>query len=120
MRDLIALAAIGLGALLAILSTLAFLPRRPGRHSAEFLTELPEPAPVSPWSRPWTGPTKEEAAALFQREAETTLQLRVTHERRRAAALATLGVDYPYTYEGAPFGADAFGADAFAAWGVSA
>ncbi|MFJ4968661.1 hypothetical protein [Streptomyces sp. NPDC088755] len=55
---------------------------------------------------------KEEAAALFQREAEATLQLRVIRERRRAA---TLGVDYPYTYEGAPFGADSF-----AAAGVSA
>ena len=29
-------------------------------------------------------------------------------ERRRAAAFATLGVDYPYTYDGAPFGADDF------------
>ncbi|MFF6867705.1 hypothetical protein [Streptomyces sp. NPDC012450] len=31
-------------------------------------------------------------------------------ERRHAIALATLGVDWPYTYEGAPFPASAFGA----------
>ncbi|MFG2439050.1 hypothetical protein [Streptomyces sp. NPDC048508] len=103
----------------ALLWALALLmPNKPGRHSAAFLTApttTPEPVPASPWSRPWTGPTKEEAAAVFRQEAETTLQLGVIRERRRAAALATLGVDYPYTYEGAPFGADAF-----AAAGVSA
>lgn len=102
MRDRIA------RALAWTLSVLA--PRRPGRHSAAFLTELPAPtpAPVNPWSRPWTGPTKEEATAFFQREAETTMELGVIHERRRAAALATLGVDYPYTYEDAPFPRSAF------------
>ncbi|WP_405647469.1 hypothetical protein [Streptomyces uncialis] len=52
---------------------------------------------------------------MFRQEAETTLQLGVIRERRRAAALATLGVDYPYTYVGAPFPASAF-----AASGVSA
>ncbi|MFJ2131641.1 hypothetical protein ACIO8F_26160 [Streptomyces sp. NPDC087228] len=107
MRDLIA------HTLAWVLSVLA--PRRPGRHSAEFLAEPSEPAPVSPWSRPWTSPTKEEAAAIFRQQAETTMELGVIRERRRAAALATLGVDYPYTYDGAPFPASAF-----AAAGVSA
>ncbi|GAA2951914.1 hypothetical protein [Streptomyces flavovirens] len=63
----------------------------------------------SPWRHrvgPW----------LLAREAERTLELRVIRERRRAAVLATEGVDYyPYTYEGAPFPASAF-----AAAGVSA
>ncbi|HEY8981248.1 MAG TPA: hypothetical protein VIU15_16865 [Streptomyces sp.] len=58
--------------------------------------------PVSPWSRPWTSPSKEEAAELF----------RLQRERRRAATLATMGVDYPYTYEGAPFGMEDFRASA--------
>ncbi|MGW0560108.1 hypothetical protein ACWDZ4_05630 [Streptomyces sp. NPDC003016] len=42
--------------------------------------------------------------------AETAMELGVIHERRRAAALASLGVDYPYTYEGAPFPRSAFAA----------
>lgn len=50
-----------------------------------------------------------------EREAEGTLELHVIRERRRAAALAAEGVDYPYTYEGAPFPASVF-----AAAGVSA
>ncbi|MEV0471813.1 hypothetical protein [Streptomyces prunicolor] len=65
-------------------------------------------APVSPWSRPWTGPAKEEAQELFRQQAETALELHLCRERRRAAVLATMGVDYPYTYEGAPFPASAF------------
>ncbi|MFM9611653.1 hypothetical protein [Streptomyces niveiscabiei] len=93
---------------------LVFTPRhRPGRHTATYLSAQPAapgPAPVNPWSRPWTGPTKEEAAALFRQQDAATLDLdfHVQRERRRAAALATLGVDYPYTYDGAPFGPDAF------------
>lgn len=109
MRDAIA------RALSWVLSALA--PRHPGRHSAAFLAELPAPIPTpgTPWSRPWSGPTKEEAAARFRQEAATTMELGVIQERRRAAALATMGVDYPYTYEGAPFPRSAF-----AAAGVSA
>lgn len=89
-----------------------FVPRRPGRHSAEYLVCCVPTGPVheSPWSKPWTGPTKEEARALFQRQAETTIELAAIRERRRAAALATMGVDYPYTYDGAPFPASAFAA----------
>ncbi|WP_416970365.1 hypothetical protein [Streptomyces sp. 4F14] len=85
----------------------ALAPRRPGRHSADFLAaqpQLTEPAPVSlvsPWSRPWTGPTKEEAAALFRQQETATLELHLQRERRRAAALATMGIDHPYTYDGA-------------------
>ncbi len=96
------------------LSVLA--PRRPGRHSAEFLAAQSEPAPVNPWSKPWPTPTPEHIRALYAPMrgedvaltrpyvlAETTMELGVIRERRRAAALATLGVDYPYTYPGAPF-----------------
>ncbi|HEY8977996.1 MAG TPA: hypothetical protein VIU15_00245 [Streptomyces sp.] len=110
MRDVIALA------LAWVLAT--FTPRRrPGRHSAEFLAvqpqitkATPDTIPASPWSRPWTGPTKAEAAALFRQQDAETLELRLKQERRRAATLATMGIDYPYTYDGAPFGADAFAA----------
>ncbi len=103
-----------------MLSVLA--PRRLGRHSAAFLADQaePTPAPVNPWSRPWTGPTKEQAREFFRREAERqraedTMELGIIRERRRAAALAAMGVDYPYTYDGAPFPRSAF-----AAAGVSA
>ncbi|MEU2838611.1 hypothetical protein ABZ776_16165 [Streptomyces sp. NPDC007076] len=84
------------------LSVLA--PRRPGRHSAAHL------APASPWSRPWNSPSKEEAAELFRREAETTMQLRAVRERRRALDAATRGRDYPYSYPGAPFTPEHFAA----------
>jgi hypothetical protein len=47
-------------------------------------------------------------AQLFRQQAETARELRLCRERRRAAVLATMGVDYPYTYEGAPFPASAF------------
>ncbi|MEV8308497.1 hypothetical protein AB0P36_14330 [Streptomyces flavidovirens] len=113
MRDVIA------RALSWVLSVLA--PRRPGRHSAAFLADQPEPAPVDPWSKPWPTPIPEHIRALYTPLrgedvaltrpyvlAETTMELGVIGERRRAAALATLGVDYPYTYEGAPFPRSAF------------
>lgn len=95
----------------------ALAPRRPGRHSAAFLADRAEPAPipVNPWARPWTGPTKEEAAAFFRQQSAATMELVLIRERRRAAVLATMGVDYPYSYPGAPFGTSAF-----AAAGVSA
>ncbi|MCX4667364.1 hypothetical protein OG453_11935 [Streptomyces sp. NBC_01381] len=104
MRDRIA------RALAWTLSVLA--PRRPGRHSAAFLADQaePTPTPVNPWARPWTGPTKEEAAASFRQPSETAMELGLIRERRRAAVLATMGVDYPYSYPGAPFGPSAFAA----------
>ncbi len=119
MRDRIA------RALSWVLSVLA--PRRPGRHSAAFLTDQPEPtaepAPVNPWSKPWPTPTPEHIRALYVPMrgedvaltrpyvlVETTMELGIICERRRAAALASLGVDYPYTYEGAPFPRSAFAA----------
>ncbi|MGJ5898154.1 hypothetical protein DF268_39115 [Streptomyces sp. V2] len=74
----------------------------------------PEPViPESPWSRPWTSPSKEEAAEIFRRQAETwawaeSEEAHLQRERRRAAAFAAAGLDYPYTYEGAPFGRETF------------
>lgn len=78
------------------------LPAR-GRHRAP---ELPPPAapgpavPVSPWCRPWTGPSAETARAVFTADAARGLD----PERREgfyAVAWAELGVDYPYTGPGA-------------------
>ncbi|MCX4677237.1 hypothetical protein OG413_18345 [Streptomyces sp. NBC_01433] len=103
MRDLIA-------RILAYILTFV-LPGR-GRHAAD---PAPSPVPVSPWSRPWSSPTKEEAQALFRKQAEVTMRLGVIRERRTAAVLATLGVDYPYSYPG-----DHFETAAYAAAGVSA
>ncbi|MEU9337869.1 hypothetical protein AB0D49_32675 [Streptomyces sp. NPDC048290] len=77
-----------LAALLAALVT----PRRPGRHSAEYLAAvhpLPDPAPPARWN----GPSAREVRAIFSDE-------RVLHlpppqrERHYAHALAALGVVY--------------------------
>ncbi|GAV43937.1 hypothetical protein [Streptomyces acidiscabies] len=90
---------------------------RPGRHSPAYLTAQPTPdglAPVSPWSRPWTSISKEEAAEIFRLQIENdqlalnAWELRIQWERRRAAALATMGIDHPYTYPDAPFDAASF------------
>lgn len=107
----------------ALTRVLALLPwtRRPdpGRHTAAHFAAqpapTPEPASVNPWARPWTGPTKEEAAEFFRQRAETTLELHTIRERRRAAAFATMGVDYPYAYDGAPFPESAFAIEGGAA-----
>lgn len=102
MRDVIA------RALLWVLRLL--LPAR-GRHSAApacIPEPLSEPAPADPWAKPWRSPSKEQARALFQRQAEDTLELRIKQERRRTLYYATQGLDFPYTYPGAPFPASAF------------
>ncbi|MFM9445298.1 hypothetical protein [Streptomyces acidiscabies] len=70
----------------------------------------PAPQPVipeSPWSRPWTSPSKEEAAAIFRQRAEDPEAL-LQRERRRVLVYAAAGLEYPYTYEDAPFGPEAF------------
>ncbi|GLW03729.1 hypothetical protein Slala05_73590 [Streptomyces lavendulae subsp. lavendulae] len=82
--------------LAAVMSVLA--PSRPGRHSAEYLAERPDPAcSVSPWSRPWTGPSAAQVREIF-RPTEATMRLRTCSveelERRYAAAFVTIGVDY--------------------------
>ncbi|WP_461296360.1 hypothetical protein [Streptomyces harbinensis] len=64
--------------------------------------------PDNPWLCPWTTPTKEEAAAIFARQEAAAEEAKRTRDRRRAAVLADMGQDYPYTFPGAPFGADAF------------
>ncbi|MFD4141596.1 hypothetical protein [Streptomyces sp. NPDC058572] len=90
MRDVIA------RALSWALSVLA--PRRPGRHSAEFLaaqTPEPEPAPASPWSRPWTAPSSQEVRAIFKDERIGELP-DLQRERVWAAEFASIGVDYDY------------------------
>ncbi|MFI8322652.1 hypothetical protein [Streptomyces sp. NPDC085529] len=110
MRELIALTAIGLGSVLVLAVVRAMAPRRPGRHTAEYLDHQAEPVSASPWSRPWTSPSKEEAAAIFRQQAETTMQLRAVRERRRALDAAARGRDYPYTYPGAPFRSEHFAA----------
>lgn len=74
----------------------ALVPRRPGRHSAEHLTEPsgPNPAHVSPWSRPWTSPSAEQVRAIKDERTRELTQLQ--RERAYAAQLAALGVDYDY------------------------
>ncbi|WP_075734414.1 hypothetical protein [Streptomyces acidiscabies] len=109
-----------------ILLTLA-LPAS-GQRRKPPATAVPAPPQpyVSPWSRPWTGPTKEEAAEFFrlQAEADAVRQIlaereharalqdpaeyELQQERQLAAAYATLGIDYPYTFPDAPFSAEDF------------
>ncbi|MGW6454460.1 hypothetical protein ACWF94_00790 [Streptomyces sp. NPDC055078] len=70
---------------------------RPGRHTAEYLAQ--QPALVNPWSRPWTGPSAEEARAIFRAEETLTLTP-VRRERYFATAWAEHGYDYPYIADG--------------------
>ncbi|MEX3102753.1 MULTISPECIES: hypothetical protein [unclassified Streptomyces] len=56
----------------------------------------------APWSHPWTSPSKAEAAEIFRRQAEAE-EARLQQERLRIAELASMGIDHPYTYPGAPF-----------------
>lgn len=80
----------------------ALLPAH-GRHGAPDAT-TPRPEPVSPWSRPWQGPSATEAREIFR--AEETMRLTpVQRERRRAVEFAALGVEYPYRYPGDHFAA---------------
>ncbi|RSS53175.1 hypothetical protein [Streptomyces sp. WAC01280] len=109
-----------------VLSVLA--PRRPGRHSAAFLDDQAEPTPVASWTKPWPTPTPEHVRALYTPlrgeevslirpycRMDDTLELRAICERRRAAVLATLGVDWPYGYDGDQFQALSTGAMAVTA-----
>ncbi len=119
MRELIAFMVIGLSSVVAVYCALRSVsPRRtPGKHSSAY---RPEPAlapTVRQPSRPWAGPSSAQARAIFRpTDAETTLVLSpVQQERRYAAEFAAIGVDYPYTFSGAPFPGSAF-----AAAGVSA
>ncbi|MFJ6566873.1 hypothetical protein ACIQNU_05600 [Streptomyces sp. NPDC091292] len=74
------------------------IPRRPGRHTAEYLAaHTPEPAPVpaSPWSRPWTAPSAQEVRAIF-RDKRTQELSELQRERVWAAEFAALGLDYDF------------------------
>ncbi|MFZ4301655.1 hypothetical protein ACOZE3_27545 [Streptomyces cinereoruber] len=127
MRDVIARA---LSWVLALL-----VPRRPGRHTAAFLARRTgpvhagsvrtEPVRTDPWSKPWPTPTPEHVRARYAPlrgedvaltrpycRADGTADLGPICERRRAAVLATLGVDWPYGYDGDHFEALAAAAGA--------
>ncbi|MDH2393359.1 MULTISPECIES: hypothetical protein [Streptomyces] len=77
-----------------VLSVLA--PCRPGRHSAaHFAAQTPEPEPVSPWGRPWTGPSSAQVRAIFRDEQTRELPA-LQRERLWATQFAALGVDYDF------------------------
>ncbi|MFE0424748.1 hypothetical protein [Streptomyces sp. NPDC058953] len=51
---------------------LPFSRQRPGRHTAAYFSALPDvfaPPPESPWSRPWTGPEREQAREFFRTQS---------------------------------------------------
>ncbi|MFE0701158.1 hypothetical protein [Streptomyces sp. NPDC058872] len=116
MREFIALASIGLGSVLILWCALGLTPRRPGRHSAAYRAPETLPTPMPPHMKPWTTPTPDHVHArntmLCGEDtplirpyvlAENTMKLGAVRERRTAAVLATLGVDYPYGYAGDHF-----------------
>ncbi|WP_405793371.1 hypothetical protein [Streptomyces sp. NBC_01506] len=70
------------------------LPAR-GRHCTTATPPTTEPAPVSPWSRPWTAPSSRDVRAVFTDEHTRELP-ELQRERAYAAAFARLGVDYDY------------------------
>ena len=110
MRDLIAC--------LCTLLRLLFPQRRPGRHSAAYLTSSApahpaptqtakrRPRPVPEHVRERLRPLDGEAVALVRPYLiahEREVEHRLRRERRTAAALATLGIDYdPHLAVGAP------------------
>ncbi|UFQ15488.1 MULTISPECIES: hypothetical protein [Streptomyces] len=71
------------------------IPRRPGRHSAEYLAANQPETAASPWSRPWTTPSSEEVRAIFKDERTRELPA-VKRERVWAVEFAALGVDYDF------------------------
>ncbi|MFD4700843.1 hypothetical protein [Streptomyces niveus] len=70
------------------------LPAR-GHHGGTATPPSPEPAPVSPWSRPWTAPSSTDVRAIFKDERTRELP-ELQRERVYAAEFAALGVDYDY------------------------
>lgn len=54
-----------------------------------------DPAPVSAWSAPWTGPSAHEVRAVFKDERARELS-DLQRERYYAAGFAALGVDYDH------------------------
>ncbi|MCX4675012.1 hypothetical protein OG413_06685 [Streptomyces sp. NBC_01433] len=66
-----------------------------GQHSTTATPTTPEPAPVSPWSRPWTAPSSQEVRAIFQDERTQELPP-LQRERVWAAEFADLGLDYDF------------------------
>ncbi|MFJ2906529.1 hypothetical protein [Streptomyces sp. NPDC087212] len=71
-------------------------PRRPGRHSAEYLAaKTPEPAPATPWARPWSAPSAQEVRAIFKDKRTRELP-ELQRERVYAAEFARLGIDYDF------------------------
>ncbi|BAU83093.1 hypothetical protein SLA_2160 [Streptomyces laurentii] len=116
MRDLIALAILGMGLLLILWCALGWAPSRPGRHSAAYRAPEALPTLTGPRMTPWSTPTpahvharrvplRGEDTALIRPYvlAADTVPLGVIRERRTAAVLATLGVDYAYEYAGSQF-----------------
>ncbi|MEW1549292.1 hypothetical protein [Streptomyces tsukubensis] len=75
------------------------LPAR-GRHrtSGPVAPPAPTPTPVSPWARPWTGPSADTARAIFT-AYEVHALTPEQRERFYATAWAEIGWDYPYTAE---------------------
>ncbi|MFD4372751.1 hypothetical protein [Streptomyces sp. NPDC058486] len=117
MYELIALTSIGMGLLLTLWCALELWPgRQPGRHSAAYRAPETLPTLAVPRATPWPAPTPQHVTARhtpLRGEdtplvrpyvlAENTLRLGAIRERRTAAVLATLGVDYPYEYAGNHF-----------------
>ncbi|AGP56800.1 hypothetical protein [Streptomyces rapamycinicus] len=77
--------------------------RGPGRHSAEHFATVTAMSPAPHRHQPWTGPSSEDARAIFR--ADVSHLTPEQRERHWAAAFAEIGVEYPYRYEGDHFAA---------------
>ncbi|MFD9859776.1 hypothetical protein [Streptomyces alboflavus] len=118
MRDLIHITPALLWLLLATPLLLLPLRRgRHGRHSAAHFAARPAPVELSPsiWLKPWTSPPAPHVAERAEPFVDELPPARPyvsgfppprseqewQSERRRAAAFAQAGRDYPYSYPGA-------------------
>lgn len=131
MREFIALTMIGLSSVIALCCALALVPRRShGRHSDRLPKRYPSPLAGDVWLREWPTPepvhvaarsipiTEERPPLSFRAAVVTaplvtddvTVELHAIKERQIAAQLATQGIDYPYSYAGAPFPRASFAA----------
>ncbi|MFF4408087.1 hypothetical protein [Streptomyces sp. NPDC001404] len=105
MRDVTALALMGLTALIAALLSRMLKPAG-GRHSGaphvpqHIPTPPPATTPAARQPKPWTGPSSAQARAIFHAEEVRKLTPE-QRERWWATAFAEIGVEYPYTYPGA-------------------
>ncbi len=69
--------------------------RRAAPAASPVIVPVPRTEPGAAWSRPWRGPSAEDARAIFHAE-ETRSLTPEQRERWWAAAFSEIGVDYDF------------------------